>query len=86
MALSKPTNLDGEYVQPGMTGEDPDTIMHVYKLSLFCRLCNQPKAITSDRKSYLAKHFRDEIKQMWDVCIMNVIIRFIHHIYMPSLS
>ena len=71
MALSKPIHLDIEYVEPGMTGEDRDTIMHVHKLSLFCRLCNQPKAITSYLKPYVAKHCHDEIKQMWDLCIMD---------------
>ena len=67
MSLSKPVFADGEYVPPDLSGKDAETAMHVYKLSLFCRLCNEPKAIPADpyRKTFAAKSFESTIAEMW---------------------
>ena len=64
MALSKQQDPN---LIPGDPSWNPNTKSHKEKLPKFCRMCCEPRALSSDRYPTSCKAYAFEIEEIWGV-------------------
>ena len=70
MSLSKIKDPDADPDAADKSKWTPNTKFHVEKLQIFCRVCSEPRALSSDRFPISKKAYSNEIEEIWQVNVL----------------